>query len=208
MAAMGRLEPAEQAALDAHVDQCDACRSELRELITVARAFAHADPDRVRSAERPRPELRREVLARAATERAARLHRRRLGLAAAAAALVIVASLLVWAMSRTGETPAQQVELGPAPGVVTDARATAILEPQQWGTQIHLELAGLEPGTAYEVWLLRFDDSRVPAGTFVATTGPTMQVVAAASLPPDQAQGVGLSIEANPVLYGHLRDPE
>jgi hypothetical protein len=40
VAATGRLDPAEQAALDAHVDRCDACRSELRELTTVALAFA------------------------------------------------------------------------------------------------------------------------------------------------------------------------
>jgi predicted anti-sigma-YlaC factor YlaD len=208
VAAMGRLEPAEQAALDAHVDQCDACRSELRELTTVARVFEHADADRVRSAERPRPELRREVLARVATERAARLRRRRLGLAAAAAALVVAASVLAWVLQRTGDITGEQVELNPARGVVTDAWASAVLEAQPWGTQIHLEVVGLEPGTEFEVWLLRLDDSRVSAGTFVTAAGRTMQVVAAAGLPPDQAQGVGLSTEADPVLYGHLRDPE
>jgi predicted anti-sigma-YlaC factor YlaD len=207
---MGRLEPAEQAALDAHVDQCDACRSELRELTAVARAFETADADRVRSGERPlpRPQLRREVLARVATERAARLRRRRLGLAVAAAALVIVASLLVGVVQRTDDVPGEQVELDAARGVVTDARGSAVLEPQPWGTQIHLEVVGLEPGTEFEVWVLRLDDSRVSAGTFVAAAGPVMQVVAAAGLPPDQAQGVGLSAEADPVLYGHLRDPE
>jgi predicted anti-sigma-YlaC factor YlaD len=207
---MGRLDPAEQAALDAHVDQCDACRSELRELTAVARAFEDADADRVRSGERPlpRPELRREVLARVATERAARLRRRRLGLAVAAAALVIVASLLVGVVQRTGDVPGEQVELDAARGVVTDARGSAVLESQPWGTQIHLEVVGLEPGTEFEVWVLRLDDSRVSAGTFVAAAGPVMQVVAAAGLPPDQAQGVGLSAEADPVLYGHLRDPE
>jgi hypothetical protein len=207
---MGRLEPAEQAALDAHVDQCDACRSELRELTAVARAFETADADRVRSGERPlpRPQLQREVLARVATERAARLRRRRLGLAVAAAALVIVASLLVGVVQRTDDVPGEQVELDAARGVVTDARGSAVLEPQPWGTQIHLEVVGLEPGTEFEVWVLRLDDSRVSAGTFVAAAGPVMQVVAAAGLPPDQAQGVGLSTEADPVLYGHLRDPE
>ena len=210
VAAMGRLDPAEQAALDAHVDQCDACRSELRELTAVARAFETADADRVRSGERPlpRPQLRREVLARVATERAARLRRRRLGLAVAAAALVIVASLLVGVVQRTDDVPGEQVELDAARGVVTDARGSAVLEPQPWGTQIHLEVVGLEPGTEFEVWVLRLDDSRVSAGTFVAAAGPVMQVVAAAGLPPDQAQGVGLSAEADPVLYGHLRDPE
>ena len=210
VAAMGRLEPAEQAALDAHVDQCDACRSELRELTAVARAFEAADADRVRSGERPLPrlELRREVLARVASERAARLRWRRLGLAGAAAALVIVASLLVWVVQRTGDVPGEQVELDAARGVVTDARGSAVLEPRPWGTQIHLEVVGLEPGTEFEVWLLRLDDSRVPAGTFVAAAGRTMQLMAAAGLPPDQAQGVGLSTEADPVLYGHLRDPE
>jgi predicted anti-sigma-YlaC factor YlaD len=207
---MGRLEPAEQAALDAHVDQCDACRSELRELTAVARAFEDADADRVRSGERPlpRPQLRREVLARVATERAARLRRRRLGLAVAAAALVIVASLLVGVVQRTDDVPGEQVELDAARGVVTDARGSAVLESQPWGTQIHLEVVGLEPGTEFELWVLRLDDSRVSAGTFVAAAGPVMQVVAAAGLPPDQAQGVGLSAEADPVLYGHLRDPE
>lgn len=210
VAAMGRLEPAEQAALDAHVDQCDACRSELRELTAVARAFETADADRVRSGERPlpRPQLRREVLGRVATERAARLRRRRLGLAVAAAALVIVASLLIGVVQRTDDVPGEQVELDAARGVVTDARGSAVLEPQPWGTQIHLEVVGLEPGTEFEVWVLRLDDSRVSAGTFVAAAGPVMQVVAAAGLPPDQAQGVGVSAEADPVLYGHLRDPE
>src|ERR687897_406617 len=54
-----------------------------------------AGPPRVRSGERPRPrpEMRRKVLARVASERAARVRRRRLGLAAAATALVIVASV-------------------------------------------------------------------------------------------------------------------
>jgi Anti-sigma-K factor rskA len=211
VAAMGRLDPAEQAALDAHVGQCDACRSELRALTAVARMVEDADADRVRSGERPlpRPELRHEVLARVATERAARLRRRRLGLAAAAAAaLVIVASLLIGVLQRTGDVPGEQVELDAAPGVVTDARGSAVLEPQPWGTQIHLEVVGLAPGTEFEVWVLRLDDSRVSAGTLVATAGRTMQVVAAAGLPPDQAQGVGLSTKADTVLYGHLRDPE
>jgi hypothetical protein len=210
VAATGRLEPAERAALGAHVDRCDACRSELRELTAVARMVEDADADRVRSGERPlpRPELRHEVLARVATERAARLRRRRLGLAGAAAALVIVASLLVGVVvQRTDEVPGDQVELDAARGVMTDARGSAVLEPQPWGTQIHLEVVGLEPGTEFEVWVLRLDDSRVPAGTFVAAAGPT-QVVAAAGLPPDQAQGVGLSTATHPFLYGHLRDPE
>jgi predicted anti-sigma-YlaC factor YlaD len=207
---MGRLEPAEQAALDAHIDQCDACRSELRELTAMARAFEETDADRVRSGKRPlpRPELRREVLARLATERATRRRRRRLVLAGAAAALVIVASLLVGVAQRTGDVPGEQVELDAARGVVTDARGSAVLEPRPWGTQIHLEVVGLEPGTEFEVWVLRLDDSRVSAGTFVAAAGRTTQVVVAAGLPPDQAQGIGLSTEANPVLYGHLRDPE
>ena len=210
VAAMGRLEPAEQAALGAHVDHCDACRSELRELTAVARAFEDTDADRVRSGERPLPrrELRREVLARVASERAARVRRRRRGLAAAAAALVIVASLLVGVVQRRGDVPGEQVELDPARGVVTDARGSAVLEAQPWGTQIHLEVVGLDPGTEVEVWVLRLDDSQVSAGTFVAAAEPKMQVVAAAGLPPDEAQGVGLSIEAEPVLYGHLRDPE
>lgn len=210
MAAVGRLDPAEQAALDAHVDQCDGCRSELRELTAVAGGFEQADADRVRSGERPRPrpELRREVLARVATERAARLRRRRLGLAGASVALVILASLLVGVMRREADVPGERVELDPAVGVVTQARGSAVLEPQPWGTQIHLEVVGLEPGTEFEVWVLTLDDSRVPAGTFVAAAGRMMQVVAAAGLPPDQAQGVGLSTKADPVLYGHIRDPE
>jgi anti-sigma factor RsiW len=209
VAATGRLEPAERAALDAHVDRCDACRFELRELTTVARAFEDTDADRVRSGERPlpRPELRHEVLAQVAAERAARLRRRRLGLAGAAAAVVILASLLVGVLQRTGDGPGEQVELDAAPGVVTDARGSAVLEPRPWGAQIHLEVVGLDPGTQFEVWVLRLDDSRVSAGTFVATAGRTMQVVAAAGLPPDQAQGIGLSTKADPVLYGHLRDP-
>ena len=42
VAALGQVEPAEQAALKAHVGRCDACRFELRELTAVARAFEEA----------------------------------------------------------------------------------------------------------------------------------------------------------------------
>ncbi|MGH9119993.1 MAG: anti-sigma factor domain-containing protein, partial [Acidimicrobiales bacterium] len=121
----------------------------------------------------------------------------------AAAAALVGAVLAVGVLTRPGGPVGEEVALtGPAGGSAT---ATAVLEPRGWGTDIALEVEGLEPGTVYQIWLRRSDDTRFAAGSFVAvrSTG-TFHVDAASALQADQAAGIGISTGEETVLYGHL----
>jgi len=204
MASIGRLDEAESTALAAHLDQCEACRAELAELQPVAEALGEADPERAGAGERPQPSpvLRQAVLARLATA-AARRRRRRAVMVVAAAAVVVVAALAVGVLTRSDGPVGEEVALTGPPG--GSGTATAVLKPRGWGTEIALEVAGLEPGTVYHLWLRQTDGTRVGAGSFVAVrTSGSMSVKGACALRADQAAGVGISASGETVLYGHL----
>jgi predicted anti-sigma-YlaC factor YlaD len=204
MAAIGRLDEAESTALAAHLDQCEACRAELAELHSVTQALDEADPERAGAGERPqpRPVLRQTVLAQLAAA-TARRRRRRAVMAMAAAAVVVVAALAVGVVTRSDGPVGEEVALTGPPG--GSATATAVLKPRGWGTEIALEVAGLEPGTVYHLWLRQTDGSRVGAGSFVAVrSSGSMSVEGACALHADQAAGVGVSSRGETVLYGHL----
>jgi hypothetical protein len=209
LAALGRLPEAERTALEAHLDQCAACREELAELTGVAGALAEADPARIGAAPpaEPRPALRDAVLSELSRERAARRRVRRAWAAAVAAAAVLLLVLAV-VLAQPDAPRGERLVLDPVDeSPSADATATAVLIARGWGTEISLEVEGLEPGTVYNVWLRRSDDSRVPAGSFTAVRGRTMRVECASALQVDWAAGLGISVDdGDTVLYGHLGD--
>src|SRR5690242_18911177 len=93
-AALGRLDPAEEVALTAHLEGCAACRAEWRELESVARALPLADPAHFSDGlPQPPSELADLVSRRVARERSAKRTRttRRVVLGAAAAVFVVLA---------------------------------------------------------------------------------------------------------------------
>jgi hypothetical protein len=212
MAAIGRLDDAEAAALAAHLDGCAACRAEAAELQPVADALGEADPGRAGAGpdQRPQPSpvLRQTVLARLAVDSARRRRRRVAGLAGVAAAAVagiVVAGLVVAVVTRSDDAAGEEVALTGPPG--GSAAATAVLDPKGWGTAISLEVSGLEPGRVYNVWLRAPGGGRVGAGSFVAVrTNGAMSVDTASALHADQASGIGISTGGRTVLYGHLEN--
>ena len=122
---------------------------------------------------------------------------------AAAAAVLVVAGVVAVGLTRSDGRGGEEVALtGPEGGSAT---GTAVLTPRGWGTEIDLEVEGLDPGTVYNVWLRRSDDTRFAAGSFVAvrSTG-SMTVDTACALQADQAAGIGISTGEETVLYGHL----
>src|SRR3954454_6205401 len=94
--ALGRAEPAETLALEAHLDGGAECRAELRELTSVAQALPLADPSHIASdVPQPSAEVGRLVLGRLPAFRPARRTRTRRRFAIAAAAVTAIAAAVV-----------------------------------------------------------------------------------------------------------------
>lgn len=200
--ALGRLEPARRTALRAHLDGCPECRDELSELEAVARALPAADPSRLTPAEEAPPDLSERVLGRVARERVRRRRRRAgtvAGLAAAAAAAVLVVALVSGSPSSGDREVAFPVR--PA-----GSEAVAVLAERPWGTEVALEVRGLEPGSRYWLWLTGEDGRRVGAGSFRGTSG-TARVVLASALPLPDVDRVWLTDGDDEVVLDGWLDP-
>lgn len=201
--ALGALEPDEAQRVEAHLEGCDGCRSELEQLsfassllrTPVARAFAaETEPD---------PALVEKALAGVASTRIAQTRKlRRLGSAAAASSAGLLAAIGVAvalgtrpadSFAPTGQATALQAATGIA------AAASVRLSPRPWGTQVDLrteQMPALPPGAYYEVWLVRADGTRVAAGTFRPTSpGGRARVRLAAGIARPLVARVGVTLE-------------
>jgi hypothetical protein len=174
--ALGALEPAEAAAVEAHLAACPACSTELARLELLPGLIARAEGLEIP----PAPaSLEERILDRVAASRPRHVRRlrglrrpRRLG-ALAATALVgvaIGAGATVLATSLVGGgaddgAPSYDLVLDGTDGV----SARAAFEPNDGGTEVHLWVDGLPPGSkaVYEVRCERPGWS-AGAGTFRA----------------------------------------
>jgi hypothetical protein len=199
-AALGVIEPAEEVALRAHLDGCEACRNELRELVTVAEALSAASiTSVVRAPAEPSGTLGGRVAARVAEERDAQHRRRTRRMTAGVGALAAVAALIaaiVLAVGGSGDAPANEVVMKGPDG----ATATATLTQQSAGTAINVHLAGLDPEEYYWLWLTGEDDERrMGAGTFTGSRTPT-EVDLTAGIPLDKARRIWVTDEDDKIV--------
>jgi hypothetical protein len=167
-AALGNVDPNDELRLQAHLDGCAACRDELREISEVARALPAADTAHAMARHDPPVVLGERVLGRLAWERASkRKHRRNRFLAAAAAVVAVAAATVgvVDVLPPSGHAQTRQVAFSVVPKGV---RADAVLQQQEYGTEVKLHVKGLDDGGWYWLWLTGDDGHRVAAGTFWA----------------------------------------
>jgi hypothetical protein len=182
-AALGRIEPGEELALQAHLDGCPDCRAELRELRSVAGSLPLADPGHLGAVRaEPTPMLAEQVRLRVARERNAKRARSRSRLVAAgAAAVAVAAGVAAFAIvGPTSSPPAKgrTVALVAHEGV----GATATLRPRNAGTEVRFHVSGLHDGDVYWLWLTDASGQRLAAGTFTGT-GNRSDLVMTAGLP-------------------------
>ncbi|UZG60212.1 anti-sigma factor [Rhodococcus opacus] len=206
MHALHRLDPAATAAVQAHLDGCRQCRTELRELRGVAGALRLADPDRVTDEPAgPPTSLRTAVFTAVDHERRRQRVGRTARLVAAAAAVLIVAVGVVVVVSsqRFLSTDSQPVAFTTQPAGV---HASASVENRNWGTSVALDVTGLPQGQRYAVWLERPDGSRMPAGSFIAGGDKKMSMQLAVGLPMSEAAALGVSTptDQSPILRAPL----
>lgn len=203
--ALGALEPEDASRVASHLEDCDACRSELEQLsfassllhTPVARALA-TDPDPDSD-----PPIVEQALARVASAGIAQTRKtRRLEVTAAGAGVGLLAAIGVAvalgtraadSFAPTGQATALHASAGIA------AAASVQLSSRPWGTQVDLRterMPALPRGGYYEVWLVRADGTRIAAGTFRPTVpGGRARVRLAAGIPRPLVARVGVTLE-------------
>jgi hypothetical protein len=175
--ALRRLEGPARDDLVAHVASCEACRTELARLRSVAEVLPLADPDAVGTTAPPALESR--VLERvAAAQQAARGQRRNFAFVGIAAAAALVVGVIVGSLVSLGsDGDARQLDgievafREEPPGV--DASATIAGDDD--GTVVELDASGLDPDLVFALWLSSGDGERVPAGTFRPDSDGTVE---------------------------------
>ena len=190
--ALGQLPASERAALDAHLEGCAECRAEAGSLGAVASLLPHADPEHFGPAPVPPPELGKRIAAAIGGERRSKRRRRRLrfglgfgGAAAAAAAAAVLAIFVLGGGEGAG--PEQHVSFRSLPGGV---RIAATLEPQAFGTEIHMYVQGIRSGTLCRVYMRGPGGNDVSAGTFRYRWGGDASATLSAALDLSRAQAL------------------
>ncbi|HEU4462409.1 MAG TPA: anti-sigma factor [Solirubrobacterales bacterium] len=182
--ALGRLKGDERAGLEAHLEGCAECRTELAALQPVTRMLPYADPERFESAPAPPADLGQRIAATIEVEKERlrrRRQRRRVGgvaLGGAAAALA-AAVLLLFVLSGEEASPERHVEFASLPPGV---RIYATLAPHAYGTEIRMYVHGVESGTLCRVALRGPKGVTYPAGAFRYRWGDDSDAVLSSAL--------------------------
>jgi anti-sigma-K factor RskA len=197
---LGWLSPAEAASFEAHLRDCDACRSELGELESLPGVIARAAPP----FEAPRDLEARTFAAigradgagrRSSPARRARWRRPPL-LAGAAAALAAVAAAIV--IVAGGGADGERIRLaGGDADVLADVVTTGV------GREVTLTIRRLEdprPDGLYELWFVAPDDTRrrphrVSAGTFHPDDSGRGRVRLVAAAAPEEYPRISVTLE-------------
>ncbi len=165
--ALGHLPDDERAGIEAHLEGCAACRAEAESLLAVSTLLPHADPARFGPAPQPPPELGKRIATTIGAERRSKRRRRRLhfGLGfGGAAAATAAAVLAIFVLSGSSESsPEQHIAFHALPEGV---KIGATLEPQAYGTEIHMYVKGVSSGTLCRVYMRGPAGENVSAGSF------------------------------------------
>jgi len=197
-AALGGLDPAEAIALRAHLDGCNECREELRELTMVARALPLADPDRVRSsALEPPAVLAQRVRDRVAVERARdRSRTRRRWFAGAGAVAAVAAAIMAVVLVVSSSSPSSTHVVFPKTDGVT---ASATLRDHAAGTEISFHVRGLDDPEYYWLWLTGDNGHRIAAGSFRGQPRE-LNLTMTTAIPVDKARRIWVTDSENKVV--------
>ena len=189
--ALGHLPDEERRALEAHLEGCPACRAEAESLVAVSQLLPRADPGHFGPAPVPPPELGKRIAATIGAERRSKRRQRRwrlglgLGGTAAATATAVLAIFVLSGGEGTG--PEQRVAFRSLPTGVTIA---ATLEPQAFGTEIHMYVKGIRSGTLCRVYMRGPGGSDISAGTFRYRWGGDASAVLSAALDLSRAKAI------------------
>jgi len=180
---LGSLDPADRAALDAHLPGCPACREELASYAALPALMSRLSIDQVRQ---PTPTVPPTVLSRALNTVAAarnstvtQLRRWRRATVLSAATIVAVlfgATLLHTQIS----SPPEGTPLIATAGV--SASGSASLQAKPWGTAVSLQLHGLPQGDSFTAWVTAPNGTRSIAATWTPSPDGHATLTGAANI--------------------------
>jgi len=177
--AVGALEAAERDQVEDHLAQCAGCREELSALVQLTPVLGRLTPEEAAAARPPlaagsRGSLVERTLAELARHRRSSRRRWRVAMAggvAAVAALGVAVAVLVVTRPAVAPVAVAAARLSGS-DATTGVSASAELYVESWGTWIHLDVSGVEPGDQCELVAVGRDGSEQVAGTWrVGYTG-------------------------------------
>jgi hypothetical protein len=192
--ALGQLPEGERAALEAHLEGCPECRTELESLAGVVQLLPLAEPEHFGSAPVPPPFLADRVAAAIRAERrSVRRRRLRLGLAfSGVTAAVAAAALAIFVLpGSSGPGPEQHISFQSLP---PGLHIGATLVPHAYGTEIHMYVKGAPSGTLCRVFLRDPGGARLPAGSFRYRWGDDSNAVLSAALDLSRTRAIGVRV--------------
>jgi hypothetical protein len=202
---LGDLEPEENAELEDHLARCPECRAEEEELRSVAELLGEPGTLPEEGLDPP-PDLREKVVRGAVggTRRSSP------AIAAAAALLVVmigVAALFALGLPNPDEAPGlgdqEPISFGSPPQGVAVADASVVAHT--WGTEVFIEVSGLEEGEVYEIEVEKEDGSLVSAGTMIGVGENEIDCVLNAAVLRQNASAVVITDSKDePVLRSEL----
>jgi anti-sigma factor RsiW len=205
---LGALEPAERAAVEAHLHGCPSCREELSPLAGLPGLLSRlseadfAEPEPEPEVD-PDPAVLHRVLDRLAADRRQRQVRTRL-VAAAAAVLLVAGGTGAGALLTQGHAP------GPARVVSavdagTGAQARFALSSHSWGTGVQVRLQHVAAGTHCRLVAVDRQGREQTIGTWLADYDGSAAVNTATDLPLSEVAALKvLTAQGRPVVAASL----
>jgi predicted anti-sigma-YlaC factor YlaD len=171
-----QLPEAERPALLAHLEGCEECREDERQLRPLVAGLEAADVDRVDDEAVPH-DLSTAVLGdlSARSRKGRRTARIRYALAATAAAAVLAIALVL--VSGSGHTTETAALVG-----TSGVKASAQLTAESWGTSVAIEESAQRAGQVMWVSMSTRSGSWWDTGTYRAVAGQTVRVTLACAL--------------------------
>lgn len=206
---LGHLDEPENSELRHHLEGCAECRAEEAGLRAVL-ADLPAGPavDLSLAGTEPSPGLEERVLAATEDPRDQRRTRRRFA-AGLAAAAVLVATLAVAVFVDlpvdTGPPGLGDVEEISFTEVPDDVTVDGSVVAHTWGTEVILEMEGLEDGELYTAEVEREDGDPASAGTFIGDGDLLVECILNGAVLREDAQAVSVTdSDGEVVLYSEL----
>ena len=213
--ALGALDADETAALEAHLRTCDSCRAELADYQRVRAGLLSGLPPQA-----PRPALKRTLAARLPSAKKSIRPRWQwewsFGQIATSAAFAFLLIINILSLNQVRALQTQQAELTrqltmeqkalamiASPGArtlpVNGANVTgSLIVNNETNSAILIlsNLAELEQGKTYQIWLITPDDGRVSAGVFNVNQDGSITIASLVSRDPLLAYvGIGVTVE-------------
>lgn len=205
---LGHLGEPESSELRRHLEGCAECRAEeagLRAVVATLPTGPETDPSLAEA--EPSPGLEERILAATDTGDPRRRTRRRFAAGLTAAVLVATLAVAVFVVLPTDTGPpglgdVEEISFSVAPG---DVAVDGAVVAHTWGTEVILEMEGLEDGEIYTVAVEREDGEPASAGTFIGDADLPVECILNGAVLREDAQAVSVTdSDGDVVLYSEL----